>query len=245
MSQNFRRSILESFNPKSLSPMLMLDADNLLASGTANNPANGTNVTAWNDLSGNNNNFTSASPPTYSVNAMNGHNVVTLVGASSQFMTCANNASNQYSANTNVSIFMIASLNNNPTTNNQILTKGQAGVGWGFGLQGAAANQIEYTNFGVVQYESSNEWSGSNTFDIVTSLYISGTGTTIYKNGANPDAIAGGGSNAFNGAMLIGQFSTGVYYWTGSINFIWVKYASLTAAQIALMHGWCKSRLGI
>ncbi len=241
---NYRRTLLKTFNPLSLTPMLMLDADNLLGTGTVDNPTNGSSVTSWIDLSGNSNNFSTGTAPTYSVAAMNGHNAVTFNG-STQFLTCANNASNAYTGGTSISVFAIASMATSATNNDMIITKGvfPAG-GWGYGVAGAT-NNMNFTTFTVQQFNSTNLWTTAATFYIGTALYTNGTGVTFYKNAASSDAVSGVTSSAgYTGAMLLGQYG-GVFFWNGSLNFLWVKYGTMTAAEIALMHGWCKARLGI
>lgn len=221
----------------------MIDADNLLGTGTANNPANGANVTSWVDLSGNGNTFTTGTAPTYAVAAMNGHNAVTFNGTT-QFLECANNASNEYAANTSVSVFSIASVAVAPTNNDTIISKGVFPTGgWGFGTGGG--DDMQFTTFTVQQYSGTNLWTPAATFYIMTALYTNGVGTTIYKNAANADAIAGaGGSVGFADPMFLGQYGS-IFFWNGQINFLWVKYGTVTAAELTLMHGWCKARLGI
>ncbi len=229
-----------------LQPNIFIDASNP-NNNSGSIPTDGTALSTLTDLTGLNT-FTQAvgaAQPTYKTNIINGQNIIRFAGA--QWMNCANNARNQFAANSSLSIFTIAAsnaiggLNNNYFINKGVFPTG----GWGAYAANAALD------FGFVattkaQYEcTTNVFSG--TFKIYTALFTQGAGsTTFYVNGASAETKTGtAGSAASTAVVNFGSDQANTRTWNGDIQCIIVFYRLLNTNEFNAVISFLKSRLGI
>lgn len=226
-----------AFNPLDLSPLVLLDAQNPAGNGVI--PPDSSFLSAWIDLSGNGNDFIAGiSSPLYFHNQMNGNNVVSFDGLGMYLES----PGIDYTSGTPISFFCISSSITGAGTTT-IFCHGQVGDdGWEF--SNTNISLYEYTRFGIASYQSVLTWSAS--YSSPSFLYDGATTMTFYKNGANPDAVTVSGPGTFNDIMTIGRYVGAlIQFWKGNINFIFLKYGSLTSEQLAQMHAWANARLGI
>ncbi len=211
-------SAMRPFNPLDISSCsLWLDAADY-----STLTLSGSNVTQWNDKSGNSNHAsqaTSARQPTYA------NDTVSFVRANSNFMSLPNAA--YWSSNNPLSIVMVMAPTGSNSTN-VFLFQGVVATNAGFGLYTTGTAFADYW-----QGSGANSWGimTLNTKSILSYIYTQSTNIFAYKDGAGgllrtQGAYTVNVSNATLGAEVERSF-----YSDSQINEVIVYSRTLTAQQ--------------
>lgn len=230
--------------PWCFNPMIYIDASN--PAGTQVIPSDGSSLSLVKDLTGNGNDFTSPSnQPTYVYNQINSLNVIRGNGTN-QFMSCANNTSNQIATNDSLSIFSICMTNDVSSTNRGLISKGSFPLGaWLTGRLGVTPN-TSFTLTTIADIMSVNTFS-AGVFQNLGIVYNSASGVTFYKNNiASADFKAQTGMKASTSAMnFMSVTEAGGMPWSGDIQCIIVFKRALNAQEVSAMMQWMTSKSGL
>ena len=227
------------FNPANLGGLaLWLDS----ADSATFTFSSGSNISQWNDKSGNGWNLTvSAGTPVLSNNALNGLSSVYLNGSSS-----LNNASFPFTSNANLSLFVVANVNSNTNTQYNRLINGGGTVSDQYLFVGTVMNSNIGTFVGNgAGWNDLNSNSPSVSIQAqwhIVEMIINSNVLTPYYNG-NAQSIKNGAMGSVNGLCIGGQFS--IQNWPGFCAELLIFRDALTSLQRQQVEGYLAWKWGL
>lgn len=237
---------IRAFNPRQANFTAIWDASNPLGNGSI--PADAASMASWVDLTTNGNTLsqaTGAAQPIYKTAIVNRLNILRFNG-SSQYLSVANNASNQFATNDSVSIFGIAACDT-PTggVNQGIIAKGQFPTGGFLSFVTNATGLLNFTATTIASYAATSAFV-ANTFQSFSEIYDATSGVTFYKNGANSNFVAGTGLAASSQILTVGAGALGAgNFFDGDMQFLALLKGVANAALINSMNLWMRQRVAI
>ena len=228
-----------AFTPLSIQGCaLWLDGADPNATGVT--PSNGATVSTWVDKSGNGNNATAGTSPTFNSSGINNKGVISFNG-SSQFL----NTQDLYSGRS-FAVFTLVRRQASIPGQTGILAGTTFGTNLNLGLVwttnttlrlGFFNNDLDYTSFPTYTGNSTTEPAY-----LITWYYTSGT-RQIYVNGALAASDANATNLISNNSPVIGKWSS--TFWTGFIGELITYNGVLTASERQQVEGYLANKWGL
>jgi hypothetical protein len=195
--------------------------------------------TTWNDLSGNGNNGTLQNSPTYSSNNggiinFNGtNNTATFTATLNSVGMYQNSFSNEFWFNaSSITQGALLSANGSPVAGGQYVVLFRGG-----GIQVSFYGQDQYVSL------SANTWYNfTNTYNYITKSSL------MYLNGVLSSTLTRTfdlGASVQNSPLLIGNYSYGGSYFSGSMSSLQIYNRVLSQAEITQNYNAYKTRFGL
>src|SRR3989338_1923157 len=215
---------------------LWLDASNLLANGTA--AANGSSITAWNDLSvtGANDGTISAGTPTYSSSGINGRASVSFNGSSGIVTGLTANYGNMFV----LTVFKDSNVNDWEN----IMDKNY-NSGWAITRSASSANSFYLDGSGSYDGNSSSLFT-DGTAAILSGGRTGSTYTIFHDGGTSPvGSVVRNATLMDSTPLYLGEDYNGEYRYTGSIAEVLVFDHYLSASEMAIANQYLSYKYGI
>jgi len=188
---------------------------------------------------------TGANKPTYKTAIVNGHNVMRFVRASSQFLSVASSAANNYVGS--MTLFSLNAIASEPIGVSYAALSVDNGVGFGGWKIGtfndASMNQIVFTTYGQADYPSGvNDYSALDTFLVESSNFVDNSSAEIYKNGALEFT---GGASTMGSSGTQPLRMSGTELWDGDIHSVIWFWRALDRWEMNLVHQFLLNKIAL
>ena len=203
---------LRYFNPLDFSGLLVwLDASDT----TTISYSSGTNISQWNDKSGNSNNAVAGNSPVSAANTLNGLTTIQLRGSSDYFLVSNNLTTTTYPSLCYFIVLNISSSQPTGVTRGGILSTNTSGIfGRSLGITGGSYEEEYYSNYVSLTTYSAGSWA------IAVLQFNSTAATTFTLNGTSFTGTASGTGTNTTGLKIGAYNSSGApAYTTTNANF--------------------------